>query len=133
MSTAEPSTLLVKMWLSAAEYERRQDLDENGRAVMLNYTHDGGQAFDEDDLPDALQDAARAAGDPTAPIFPEHLPTALKLRLMAIAAYGWIPPSAHRHSRWKDMEDAKNFLKLAYSPSNQTPPGDNPDREAQAL
>lgn len=133
MSTPKQPTVLVKMWLSAAEYERRQDLDENGRAVMINYTHDDGQAFDEDDLPTALQDAAHAAGEPTAPQFPQELPTTTKLQLMTIASYGWLPPSTGQHSRWNDMEDARNFLKLANPPSDQTPPGENADREAQTL
>lgn len=72
MTTPE-TTLLAKTWITRENYLARRRLDEDGRAVLMTYTHGTAVAIDEDDLHLALADAAASLGnDP--PELPDHPP-----------------------------------------------------------
>ena len=118
MTTPE-TTLLAKTWITRENYLARRHLDEDHRAVLMTYTHGTGIAIDEDDLQQALADAAAAlahAPDNRLPELPQYPPLETVLAMMDLAALHWTPRVEPTPSRWHGPEgSARNMLALAHT------------------
>ena len=105
--------VLVELWISQDEYERRSQLDDGERAVLVDYTYHNSLPLTEDDLQTAARDAALKCGT-QAPTIPSEMPLPAKLTLLNAAARGWNPKMTRAPSRWNgDAKSAEEFLELA--------------------
>lgn len=111
---APGQTVLTKLWITQQEYQRRRDMDENGRAVLITFTHHTPEHMDEDDLPRALTDAAAHTGRTDRPDLPPDLALPDLHRLLSMAAEGWKPTDSDGASRWTGTGlQADRFLEAA--------------------
>ena len=113
--------MLAKVWISREEYLARRHLDDDGRAVLMTYTHGTNLDIYEDDLFQALADAA-AALNTTPPEMPDYPPLETELAMLDLAAHHWIPPLPSVPSRWHGNEEsARQMLALASAAGTDTP------------
>ena len=113
--------MLAKLWINRDQYEARRRLDENGRAVLMTYTHGTCLAIDGDDLQNALADAA-ALLETEPPRLPEYPPVETVVAMMDLAALCRIPAVQRNPSRWHGHPDtARRMLALADRPEERRP------------
>ena len=118
-----PELVLTKMWLTPTDYERRSDLDEDHRAVLMTFTHHASLYIDEDDLQAVVKDAAHILRLATAPSLRDNIPTEAKSAMLSMAAENWTPPIAGNPGRWTGsiQSQTEAFIALAREHSDDEP------------